>query len=371
MTDFSTLLQQGNARLFIPSAILLGALHGLEPGHSKTMMAAFIIAVRGTLGQAVLLGLAATLSHTAIVWIIAMGGMYFSQQWSAQTREPYLQVASAVLIIGTALWMMWRTWRQQQVAGPSHEHHHGQSHDETKHIDTGHGVVRLEVFEDGVPPRFRLFCDDQHGHAWAADQVRVETERPDGNRQSFTFVQRENFVESEQEIPEPHEFVARLRLGHEQHSHDYDVEYVEHDHHHAIKDYEGLDLAAPGYQDPHELAHANDIRRRFTNRDVTTGQIVMFGLTGGLIPCPSSITVLLLCLQLKKIALGATLVLSFSIGLAVTMVTAGALAALSVKHASTRWSGFGEFARKVPYLSGVLILLVGFYVGYQGLHALV
>ena len=60
MTDFASLLQQGNAWLFIPSAILLGALHGLEPGHSKTMMAAFIVAVRGTLKQAVLLGLAAT-----------------------------------------------------------------------------------------------------------------------------------------------------------------------------------------------------------------------------------------------------------------------------------------------------------------------
>jgi hypothetical protein len=48
MTDFSALLQQGvaNAWLFIPSAILLGALHGLEPGHSKTMMAAFIVAIR-------------------------------------------------------------------------------------------------------------------------------------------------------------------------------------------------------------------------------------------------------------------------------------------------------------------------------------
>ncbi|MEQ1714521.1 MAG: hypothetical protein ABL907_00830, partial [Hyphomicrobium sp.] len=32
-----------------PVAVLLGALHGLEPGHSKTMMAAFIIAVRGTI----------------------------------------------------------------------------------------------------------------------------------------------------------------------------------------------------------------------------------------------------------------------------------------------------------------------------------
>ena len=59
MTSFADLIQQGstNLWLFIPSALLLGALHGLEPGHSKTMMAAFIIAVRGTVGQAVLLGL--------------------------------------------------------------------------------------------------------------------------------------------------------------------------------------------------------------------------------------------------------------------------------------------------------------------------
>lgn len=45
MSEFSTLLQQGNGWFFIPSAILLGILHGLEPGHSKTMMAAFIIAM--------------------------------------------------------------------------------------------------------------------------------------------------------------------------------------------------------------------------------------------------------------------------------------------------------------------------------------
>jgi nickel/cobalt exporter len=72
-------------------------------------------------------------------------------------------------------------------------------------------------------------------------------------------------------------------------------------------------------------------------------------------------------LQLKKVALGATLVLCFSIGLALTMVASGALAALSVKHASKHWSGFGEFARKAPYFSGALILLVGVYIGIQGL----
>jgi nickel/cobalt exporter len=373
MTEFSILLQQGasNAWLFIPSAILLGVLHGLEPGHSKTMMAAFIVAIRGTMVQAILLGLSATLSHTAVVWIIALGGMYFGQHWDAETSEPYFQVVSAVLMVGVALWMMWRTWRQQRICFHDHKHDHAHQHDEAKQIGTGHGVARLEVFEDGVPPCFRLFIENKHGHAWAADQVRIETERPDGTRHSYSFVQRDGFVESEQEIPEPHEFVARLSLGHEDHRHDYDVEFVEHDHnHHATKDYERLDVSAPGYQDPHELAHANDIRHRFANREVTTGQIIIFGLTGGLIPCPASITVLLLCLQLKQIALGATLVLCFSIGLALTMVASGVLAALSVKHVSKRWSGFGDFAKKAPYFSGALIVLVGCYVGYQGLFVL-
>ena len=391
MTEFSSLLQQGNAWLFIPSAIVLGALHGLEPGHSKTMMAAFIIAIRGTLTQAVLLGLSATLSHTAVVWAVAMAGLYFGRNWDVGTTEPYFQLASALLIIGVAAWMIWRTWQHQHACfhdhdhdhdhdhAHDHDHDHGQGqhvhHDEARRIDTSHGTVRLEVFEQGVPPRFRLHREGSRGHAWTADEVTIETERPDGSSQTFSFVQREGFVESVQEIPEPHEFVARLKLGHGQHSHDYDVEFVEHVHdhdhpHHAIPDYEGLDVSAPGYQDPHELAHANDIRRRFAGRHVTTGQIIVFGLTGGLIPCPASITVLLLCLQLKKIALGAALVLCFSIGLALTMVASGALAALSVKHVSRRWSGFGDFARKAPYFSGALIVLVGLYVGYQGLRAL-
>ena len=386
MTDFATLLQQGNAWLFVPSAILLGALHGLEPGHSKTMMAAFIVAIRGTVAQAVILGLCATLSHTAVVWLVAMAGMYFGGKWNAETTEPYFQLASAVLIIGVAAWMLWRTWRQQQAeSGHGHDHgehahgDHGHSHgddrghahhDETKRIDTGHGVVLLSVFEDGVPPRFRIHREGTRPLAWSAQNVRVETERPDGKRQTFEFTQEDGYLESQQTIPEPHEFVARLRLGHDDHTHDYDVEFVEHNHGHAVADYAGLDVSAPGYQDPHELAHANDIRRRFAGREITTGQLVMFGLTGGLIPCPASITVLLLCLQLKKIALGATLVLCFSIGLALTMVASGTLAALSVRHVSKRWSGFGEFARKAPYFSSVLILVVGFFLAYQGLAAI-
>jgi len=363
MTDFSALLQQGigNAWLFIPSAILLGALHGLEPGHSKTMMAAFIVAIRGTMKQAVLLGLAATLSHTAIVWLIAFGGMYLSRQFTAEATEPYFQIISAIIILATALWMFWRTWRgeRQWKAEQSHGHeHHG--HDESHQIDTGHGRVELSIYEIGMPPHWRL--KSLSGQRWAAKSVTVTTVREKGLPQIFEFVEKEGFLQSSHPVPEPHHFTARLSLGHGGHAHDYDVEFKEHDH----SALDGLDISSQEYQDAHEKAHANDIKRRFDNQNVTTGQIILFGLTGGLIPCPAAITVLLLCIQVKAFTLGAALVLCFSIGLAITLVTVGVAAAYSVRQATKRWSGFNTLARRAPYFSSVLIAAVGLYMGIHG-----
>jgi nickel/cobalt exporter len=74
--------------------------------------------------------------------------------------------------------------------------------------------------------------------------------------------------------------------------------------------------------DAHERAHANDIGRRFRDRQVTTGQIVLFGRVGGRRPdpCPAAITVLLLCLQFKQLVFGVALVVCFSIAPAATMV---------------------------------------------------
>ena len=389
MPDLATLLQQGstNLWLFIPSAVLLGALHGLEPGHSKTVMAAFIVAIRGTVGQAVLLGLSATLSHTAIVWAVALGGLYFGQKLNLRASEPLFQLATAAIIAGVAVWMLLRTRRENRLAAADHdhpqghdhdhghghdhehdhEHGHDHGHDEVREIDTGHGVARLEIFEVGAPPRWRLAFA---GHGWAVGEVSVVTERGDGSRQTFAFRDAPGGgLESVDQIPEPHDFLARLSLSHGGHAHDYAVVFAEPGHEPTGGLAPAL-LAAEGYQDPHELAHADDIRRRFEGKPVTTGQIVLFGLTGGLIPCPASVTVLLLCLQLKRITLGAGLVLCFSLGLALTMVTVGAVAALSVGQARKRWPGFGDLARRAPYASGVLMLAVAGFVAAEAAVAL-
>ena len=360
MTPFTDLLQQGTAHawLFVPSAIILGALHGLEPGHSKTMMAAFIIAVRGTVMQAVLLGLAAAVSHTMVVWAVALAGRYFGREWGSEATEPYFQLASAAIIVAIALWMAWRTWRGQQR---DHDRHR---HGEVRHVTTRTGLLTLEVFEDGVSPRWRVQAE--RGVLPAPDDLTVETVRSDGGRQTFAFANGGDFLESLEEIPEPHAFMARLRLEGPSGGEIQEVAFEEHDrgNHHAHMNLGDED-------DAHARAHEQDIRRRFQGRAATTGQIVLFGLTGGLIPCPAAITVLLLCIQLKQVGLGFVLVVSFGIGLALTMVSAGVLAALSVRHAASRWSGFGAFARQAPYVSAVLIVLVGLYtgwLGWEGLH---
>ncbi|MET4859416.1 nickel/cobalt efflux transporter [Morganella morganii] len=275
MTDFASLLQQGNAWLFIPGAIALGALHGLEPGHSKTMMAAFIIAVKGTVRQAVMLGLAATLSHTLIVWLIALGGMYISARFTPEAVEPWLQMVSAVIILTTAFWMFMRTYR--------------------------------------------------------------------GEKNWLTEMQQESHTHGDH---------------HHSHDHDHDPHHHHAEHHHDHHDDE--------YQDAHARAHAHEIKTRFTGGKATNSQVLLFGLTGGLIPCPAAITVLLICLQLKAFTLGATMVLSFSIGLALTLVTVGVVTAVGLRQVSRRWQGLGDIAKKAPYFSAALIALVGLYMGIHG-----
>lgn len=357
MPSLPDLLQQGTGHvwLFVPTAILLGALHGLEPGHSKTLMAAFIVAIRGTVRQAVLLGLCAALSHTAVVWAIALIGQRFGQAWMGEAAEARLQLIAGALILAIGAWTAWQIRRDQ------HDHDHAPHHHEaeSRRIATAAGALTLTIFEEGVPPRWRIAATDKS--LPDAQALHLTTIRPDGGHQDFAFVARDGYLESRDIIPEPHAFTVRLGLGAET----YDLAFGEHDHDHSG----ALDLGEA--DDAHARAHAADIQRRFAGRSVTTGQIMLFGLTGGLIPCPAAITVLLLCMQLKQLSLGFALVLCFGIGLALTLVAAGVVAALGLRHAAGRWPGLSAVAARAPYASAGLIVLVGLYTGYlgwQGLH---
>jgi cation diffusion facilitator family transporter len=95
--------------------------------------------------------------------------------------------------------------------GHGHGHGHGHSHDHghaeaSQMVDTGFGTVALGIFEDGVPPRFRL-----RGLANTVDAT-LETVRADGARQVFRMIAVEGFLESVEAIAEPHAFEVTICL---------------------------------------------------------------------------------------------------------------------------------------------------------------
>jgi cation diffusion facilitator family transporter len=121
--------------------------------------------------------------------------------------------------------------------GHSHGHSHGHGHDhgaeehaghddEIRHIHTAEGTYTLSIFEDGVPPVFRLHADA--GAEPQAATLIATTVRPDGTRQQFRFSKKAGFWESTSDIPEPHGFDVIVALpGGEQ-----TVSFEEHEHSH-------------------------------------------------------------------------------------------------------------------------------------------
>ncbi len=102
------------------------------------------------------------------------------------------------------------------LSGGGHHHGHGldhDGHDDAHRIETTGGALRLEIFEEGVPPRFRLSFEDNSRQRWA-DRATIETVRPGGARQLFAMADRGGYLESVDEIPEPHAFTAVVSLNH-------------------------------------------------------------------------------------------------------------------------------------------------------------
>ena len=122
-----------------------------------------------------------------------------------------------------------------QHHGHGHAHAHGQEHDhkhdhgeEPRLVSFGTSTLAIEVFEDNVPPRFRATAEA--GVLPAASDFTIETIRPDGSRQLFAFRNKGAYLESRDEISEPHAFVARVSLAQAGQHELRELEFEEHDH---------------------------------------------------------------------------------------------------------------------------------------------
>jgi len=214
-------------------------------------MAAFVVATRGTPGQAALLGGSAAIGHTIVVWVLAALGLWLGDQLIVEKAEPWLILFSGLLVMGLA---------------------------------------------------WRIFVMFRHEH------------------------------------------------GHHHHHHD-------HDHHHDHLS--------------HDEEHAREIEQKFAGRKVSRFEIAWFGLTAGLMPCPSAVAVLLICLQSRAVTLGFGMVAGFSIGLAITLISVGVLAAWGTRKAAEGWSGFSAWGERLPLVSAALVGLIGALITARGLMAVV
>ncbi len=237
--------------LYFPTALGLGALHALEPGHAKTLTAAYLIGIKGTKRDALLLGLSVAFTHSIVVVGISVAALWLGQETFTQDVTHWLQIGSAIIVIILGLWMLSRRIRH------FHQHHH---HD---------------------------------------------------------------------------------------HDHDHDHDHEHHHDHDAMSD------------DEHARAHAASMPEYAKRGERPTfAQIITFGAAGGMIPCPASITVMLLALSIGKFAFGVLAVAGFSLGLAVSLVGIGLIVVAGMDHLQSG-GRFQWLSVKAPIISSVVVILSG------------
>ena len=237
-------------------ALFLGAAHGLEPGHGKTIVAAYLVGARGTVGNALFLGGVVALTHTSSVILLGLVALFASQYILPGQIFPYLGTASGLLIMGLGTWLLVNHLRGR---GPGFGHSHGEHH---------------------------------HGH-----------------------------------------------------SHTHEEEH-HHDHSHSYEEHHG---------------HSHEIPNK-----VTLGSLLTLGISGGIVPCPGALVILLLAVALHRIAFGLLLLVAFSVGLAAILIAIGVLI-VKARPLVERFSGDGRWIQRLPIASAVVIIVVGCAITFKTL----
>ena len=90
------------------------------------------------------------------------------------------------------------------------------------------------------------------------------------------------------------------------------------------------------------------------------------GISGGIVPCPEALVVLMIAFALNRITLGLVILVSFSVGLALVLVAIGVLLVIA-KPVMARFTGEGRIIGYLPVASAVVVTLLGCAIAYKGL----
>ena len=102
---------------------------------------------------------------------------------------------------------------------------------------------------------------------------------------------------------------------------------------------------------------------------VTLPALVGLGVTGGIVPCPAALVVLLSSLALNRIGFGLLLIVAFSVGLAAVLIAIGLLMVYA-RRFMARFQGEGPLIQRwLPLTSSAVITVLGIAIVIQGLMA--
>jgi len=108
----------------------------------------------------------------------------------------------------------------------------------------------------------------------------------------------------------------------------------------------------------HARAHAHGRHHHHHDHAHERRGLIAVGISGGLLPCPSALVVLLAAISLHRVAFGMLLVVAFSVGLAVSITCVGLVAVLA-RRTFARFDGGGRAIALLPAVSAAVILLAG------------
>ena len=303
-------------------AAFLGGVHSFSPGHGKTVVGAYLVGSRGTAKHAAFLGATVTITHTLGVFALGLVTLFASQYIVPERLLPILSLVSGaiVLVIGLSLFLqrLRAVLGHQTNAAHGHAHnghaHEGHSHAHDGHTHDGHA-------HDGVHAHDHSPHDHAHGHSHGH---------------------------------------AHAHDAHHSHAHD------DHQHHHGdAHQHGGAHTHTHGGSTHSHLPPGAD------GSPVTWRSLLALGISGGLVPCPSALVVLLSAIALNRVGYGLLLVTAFSFGLAATLMVIGLVFVYAGRWMKNRAGGSSErfqtWARIVPTASAFVIMCVGAAICYEAL----
>ncbi|HSB12753.1 MAG TPA: sulfite exporter TauE/SafE family protein [Blastocatellia bacterium] len=137
---------------------------------------------------------------------------------------------------------------------------------------------------------------------------------------------------------------------------------TDHDHHHDHSRHSSPGHSHGGRAHSHLPPGADGSR-------VTWRSLVALGISGGILPCPSALVVLLAAISLHRVGYGLLLVVAFSLGLACTLTGIG-LACVYARRFIKSYGRFGRLTQILPILSAFVIACAGAAICYESLGQL-